>query len=95
MRPASTSRRLSTPGVQSLERANAVALQTATNDVLADTIRAHPGRFGGLATLATPDPAAAAAELERAVTKLGLDGAMVFGRTPRTQPRPPGLPAGL
>ena len=72
---------LSTPGVQSLESAEAVALQTATNDVLADTVRAHPGRLGGFATLATPDPAAAAAELERAVTKLGLDGAMVFGRT--------------
>jgi predicted TIM-barrel fold metal-dependent hydrolase len=29
----------------------------------------------------TPDPSAAAAELERAVTQLGLDGAMIYGRT--------------
>jgi hypothetical protein len=72
---------LSTPGVQNLERADAVALQTATNDILAGAVRAHPGRLGGFAALATPDPAAAAGELERAVTKLGLDGAMVFGRT--------------
>ena len=72
---------LSTPGVQHLGRGDAVALQTATNDLIAGTVRAHPGRLGGFATLATPDPAAAAGELERAVTKLGLDGAMVFGRT--------------
>lgn len=72
---------LSTPGVQNLERADAVALQTAANDVLAGAVQAHPGRLGGFAALATPDPAAAAGELERAVTKLGLDGAMVFGRT--------------
>jgi predicted TIM-barrel fold metal-dependent hydrolase len=31
--------------------------------------------------LATPDPNAAAKELERAVQKLGLNGAMLFGRT--------------
>ena len=72
---------LSTPGVQSLDRPEAVALQTAANDVLSDAVHRRPDRFGGLATLATPDPSAAAAELERAVTRLGLDGAMIFGRT--------------
>jgi len=72
---------LSSPGVQSLDRGEAVALQTAANDVLSEVVRRRPDRFGGLATLATPDPPAAAAELERAVTRLGLDGAMVFGRT--------------
>lgn len=72
---------LSTPGVQNLDRGDAVALQTATNDRLAAAIRAHPDRFGGFAALATPDPAAAASEFERAVTQLGLDGALVFGRT--------------
>ncbi|WP_328616925.1 amidohydrolase family protein [Amycolatopsis sp. NBC_00355] len=72
---------LSTPGVQNLAPAEAVALQTAANDTLAEVTRARPGSFQGLATLATPRPAAAAAELERAVTTLGLDGAMVFGRT--------------
>jgi predicted TIM-barrel fold metal-dependent hydrolase len=40
-----------------------------------------PGPFQGFATLATPAPAAAAQELERAVTKLGLNGALLFGRT--------------
>jgi predicted TIM-barrel fold metal-dependent hydrolase len=72
---------LTTPGVQNLVRAESVALQEATNDVLAEAVRAHPDRLGGFATLATPDPEAAAAELGRAVTRLGLDGALVFGRT--------------
>lgn len=72
---------LSTPGLQNLEPAAAVALQTAANDLLADTVRAHPDRFQGLAALATPVPAQAARELERAVTTLGLNGAMLFGRT--------------
>ena len=40
-----------------------------------------PRPFQGFATLATPAPAAAAQELERAVTKLGLNGALLFGRT--------------
>ncbi len=72
---------LTAPGVQNLRPAEAVALQTATNDQLAAAVRAHPDRLQGLATLATPNPAAAAQELERAVTKLGLNGALVFGRT--------------
>lgn len=72
---------LTAPGVQNLAPADAVALQTASNDLLADTVRAHPDRLQGLATLATPAPAEAARELERAVTRLGLNGAMLFGRT--------------
>jgi predicted TIM-barrel fold metal-dependent hydrolase len=72
---------LTAPGVQSLAPDQAVALQTASNDLLAETVRARPDRFQGFATLATPDPAAAARELDRAVTRLGLNGAMLFGRT--------------
>ncbi len=72
---------LTAPGVQNLAADDAVALQTAVNDMLADAVRAHPDRLQGFATLATPQPAAAARELERAVTELGLSGAMLFGRT--------------
>lgn len=72
---------LTTPGLQNLEPATAVALQTRTNDLLADTVRAHPDRLQGLAALATPAPEEAARELHRAVTTLGLNGAMLFGRT--------------
>ena len=71
---------LTTPGVQNLAPRDAVRLQIRSNDALADTVRVRPDRLQGLATLATPDPAAAARELERAVTQLGLNGAMVFGR---------------
>lgn len=51
------------------------------NDFAANAVRAHPDRLQAFATLATPAPAEAARELERAVTKLGLNGAMLFGRT--------------
>lgn len=69
------------PGVQNLGAADAVALQTEFNDRLADAVKGSGGRFHGLATLATPSPDKAAAELQRAVGALGLDGAMLFGRT--------------
>ena len=41
----------------------------------------HPDRFAAFATLPTPDPGAAADELERAVGELGMKGAMVNGHT--------------
>ena len=51
------------------------------NDVLAATIEAHPSRFAGYAALPLQDPQAAAKELERAVTQLGLRGALVNAHT--------------
>lgn len=68
---------LTSPGLQNLPVDEAVALQGPTNDVIAQAVRQHPDRFRGFATLATPDPAAAAAEVERAVSKLGLDGILL------------------
>lgn len=47
------------------------------NDYLAKVIAEHPDRFRGFAALPLQDPAAAAAELERAVTQHGLCGALV------------------
>ncbi len=72
---------LTAPGLHSLPAADATRLQVETNDHIAELVRAHPDRFQGFATLAMPAPAAAAQELERAVTKLGLNGALLFGRT--------------
>src|ERR1700742_518192 len=72
---------MTTPGVQNLNAADAVALQSVCNDRLADAVRRRPDRLAGFATLATPDPDAAAAELGRAVTELGFNGAMLYGRT--------------
>lgn len=68
---------LTTPGLQNLDAAEAVALQAPTNDLLAAALRRHPGRFEGFAALATPAPAAAADELRRAVGELGFHGALV------------------
>jgi uncharacterized protein len=58
-------------GAEGLDRAR------EANDRLAAAVRAHPGRFAGFATLPTADPQAAADELERATTELGLIGALV------------------
>jgi predicted TIM-barrel fold metal-dependent hydrolase len=69
---------LTAPALHNIERADAVALQKPCNDILAEAMSAHPDRLGGLATLAMPDPDAAAKELERTVTRLGFDGGMVF-----------------
>ena len=61
---------LTSPGLHNLPADEATRLQVETNDRIAELVKAHPDRFQGFATLATPAPAAAAQELERAVTKL-------------------------
>ncbi|WP_445167692.1 amidohydrolase family protein [Mycolicibacterium sp. Dal123E01] len=72
---------LSTPGVQDLPAAAGALLQGITNDQVADVVRERPDRFQGFAALATAAPTRAARELERAITELGLNGAMVFPRS--------------
>ena len=68
------------PGVQEeTDVARAIDLARRANDDLAETVRGKPQRFGGFATLATQDPDAAAIELERAVTELGLVGGLING----------------
>ncbi|MGE0257764.1 MAG: amidohydrolase family protein [Alphaproteobacteria bacterium] len=68
------------PSVQKIaEPELAVRLARSANDRLADTVRANPDRFAGFAMLPTAAPAAAADELERAVTRLGFKGAMLHG----------------
>ena len=47
------------------------------NDQMAKHIKAHPDRFMGIATLPMQAPEKAAEELRRAMTKLGLKGAMI------------------
>ena len=72
---------LTTPAVQNLGGADAVPLARRTNDLIAEAVRRRPDRFQGFATLPTPAPEEAARELDRAVTVLGLKGAMLCGRT--------------
>jgi predicted TIM-barrel fold metal-dependent hydrolase len=69
------------PATQNFEPAEAVRLAIGANDLLHQAIQAHPGRFAGFAALPTPDPGAAARELERTVMELGFKGAMVHGLT--------------
>jgi 2,3-dihydroxybenzoate decarboxylase len=69
------------PGPQNLDPATSVRLAKSTNDKIAALIKQHPTRFGAFAALPTPDPKAAADELERCVGKLGFKGAMVHGLT--------------
>lgn len=70
------------PGVQ-IEPDTALAgdLARKANDVLAGIMAEHPARYGGLAHLAMQDPKGAADELERCVTDLNMQGAMVNGQT--------------
>lgn len=69
------------PSTQRLDPENAVRLATLVNDRLQETILGNPDRYQGFAALPTPDPKAAADELERCVTKYGFKGAMVHGLT--------------
>jgi predicted TIM-barrel fold metal-dependent hydrolase len=69
------------PSTQRLDPEAAVRLARNANDRLAQAIAAHPDRFAGFAALPTPNPEAAADELERTVTTLGFKGAMVHGLT--------------
>jgi 2,3-dihydroxybenzoate decarboxylase len=69
------------PSVQRLDAETAVWMAKGANDRLAEAIQHHPDRFAGFAALPTPDPTAAATELDRAVTTLGFKGAMVHGLT--------------
>ncbi|MGH7477380.1 MAG: amidohydrolase family protein [Longimicrobiales bacterium] len=70
---------LTTPGTHVETPRRAVELARIVNDAFAAEVARRPRRFSALATLPLNDPAAAAAELERAVDKLGLPGAMLFG----------------
>lgn len=69
------------PSVQKLDPDTAVRLARQANDRLFEACRNHPGRLAAFATLPTPDPKAAADELERCVDKLGFKGGMVHGLT--------------
>lgn len=67
------------PMVASLSPKEDVRLTQQANDQLAAAVEQHPTRFAGFALLPMTDPAAATAELRRAVETLGFKGAMVHG----------------
>jgi 2,3-dihydroxybenzoate decarboxylase len=72
---------LTTPGVQLLDLETATALAAASNDQVSQAVQAHPDRFAALAAIAPQAPQAAAKELERAVTRLKLKGAVINSHT--------------
>ena len=69
------------PAMQRIDAATAVPLAKRANDRLAAAVAQHPDRFAAFANIPVNDPKAAADELERAVDKLGMKGAMVHGLT--------------
>ncbi len=62
------------PSTQKLPIEIAATLSAQVNDRLAAVCAANPKRFAAFAALPTVDPQAAADELERCVTKHGLQG---------------------
>jgi predicted TIM-barrel fold metal-dependent hydrolase len=71
----------SAPSAQKLPPDIAVDLARRVNDRLHEAVQRHPDRFAAFAALPTPDPEAAARELERCVSSLGFKGAMLHGLT--------------
>jgi aminocarboxymuconate-semialdehyde decarboxylase len=59
------------------EAAVGVAAASIQNDEMARLVKEHPERFAAIATLPMRAPEEAATELRRAMTKLGLHGAMI------------------
>src|SRR5262245_61720614 len=63
------------PAVQGIvDTATAVAAARDINDFIAGEVAKRPDRYAGFAAVALQNPQAAATELERAVTRLGLKG---------------------
>jgi uncharacterized protein len=69
---------LTSPGVEQLEAAEAIACARDANDYLADAVKKHPTRFAGLAAVPTSAPDKAAEELDRRV-RSGFKGAVING----------------
>lgn len=72
---------LTAPGLQVFDTDTAVGLQSEYNDQLAESIAGKSERFSALAAIAPQHPAAAAAELERAVSRYGFKGAVINSHT--------------
>jgi 5-carboxyvanillate decarboxylase len=72
---------ITVPGPQMFDAAAGSRLAISINDRLAQVIERHPTRFAGLAAIAPQDPKGAAREIERAITKLGLNGIIINSHT--------------
>ena len=72
---------LTAPGVQILDKATAVSFSQVANDQLAEAVRKHPTRFVGMIAVAPQDPVAAAKEIERGVSQLGMNSVIINSHT--------------
>jgi 5-carboxyvanillate decarboxylase len=72
---------ITAPGVQVMDKGTAVAISRLANDQLAEAVRRHPTRFTGMIAIAPQDPAAAAKEIERGVTQLGMKSVIINSHT--------------
>lgn len=72
---------LTAPGTQVLSKDKAVALAELANDQLGEACRTHPDRFVGMAACAPQDPAGAAKEIERAVSKYAMRAVIINSHT--------------
>ena len=71
---------LTSPGVQSVvDPKLAAEFARDSNDHAHALVQRYPGRLAAFAAVALQDPQGAADELERAVTELGLKGALING----------------
>jgi 2,3-dihydroxybenzoate decarboxylase len=71
---------LTSPGAQAeTDPVRAEDVARRSNDLLAEIVAGHPGRYAGFAAVPMHDAERGADELERAVTKLGFKGAMLNG----------------
>ena len=69
------------PGVQVFEPKTAIKMAREMNDQLSRLVHENPARFAGLAALPMQSPEAAADELERSASELGMVGACIFSHT--------------
>jgi 5-carboxyvanillate decarboxylase len=72
---------LTSPGVQVMDKATAVSFSQLANDQLSEAVRRHPTRFTGMIAVAPQDPTAAAKEIERGVSKLGMHSVIINSHT--------------
>ena len=70
---------LTAPGVQVVRPSEGTALAREANDIAAEACRNHPDRFSALAAFDPRDVSGSVREIERAMTRLGLNGAVLNG----------------
>ena len=64
-----------------MDKTTAVSFSRLANDQLAEAVRRHPTRFTGMIAVAPQDPGEAAKEIERGVTKLGMNSVIINSHT--------------